>query len=119
MSYDAEDRVIESSAVVTARLLPVAALGPAAAEPAAGRRTRIDWEAYAGPSACFTEYRILYGVSDPPTTLLATVSERRTTRLETDALRAGTTYVLRVEAIRTTALGSFVVARSDPVTYTP
>ncbi len=119
MSYDAEGRVLEASLVVTAQLLPIARLGPASAAPAARRSTRLEWEAYAGPAACFTEYRILYGAADPPTTLLATVSDRRTTRLETDALRAGTTYVLRVEAIRTTALGSFVVARSDPVTYTP
>lgn len=113
MSYDAQGRVVESSSVVTAQLLPVAALGPASAEPAGPRTTRLEWGAYAGLSACFTEYRILYGAADPPTTLLATVSDRRTTTLETDALRAGTTYLLRVEAIRTTALGSFVVARSE------
>lgn len=119
MSYDAQGRVIESSSVVTAKLLPVAALGTASAEPAGRRTTRLEWDAYAGLSACFTEYRILYGAGDPPTTLLATVSDRRVTSLETDALHAGTTYVLRVEAIRTTALGSFVVARSELVSYTP
>ncbi|MEP7081789.1 MAG: hypothetical protein ABI841_02305 [Chloroflexota bacterium] len=119
MSYDAEGRVIESSSVVTAQLLPVASLGTGSAEPAGRGGTRVEWDAHAGLSACFTEYRILYGAGDPPTTLLATVSDRRVTTLETDALRAGTTYVLRVEAIRTTALGSFVVARSEPVTYTP
>jgi hypothetical protein len=118
MSYDADGRVIESSAVVSAQLLPVAALGPASAEREGRRGTRLDWDPYVGPSACFTEYRILYGAGDPPTTLLATVSDRRVTTLETDALRSGTTYVLRVEAIRTTALGSFVVARSERVTYT-
>ena len=118
MSYDAEGRVIEASSVVTAQLLPIASLGPANAE-RAGRRTRLEWQAYLGLSACFTEYRILYGAGNPPTTLLATVSDRRETTLETDALHVGTTYVLRVEAIRTTALGSFVVARSLLVTYTP
>jgi len=119
MSYDAEGRVIEASSVVTAQLLPVAALGPVSVEAAGGRRTRLEWDAYSGLSACFTEYRILRGAGNPPTTLLATVSDRRGTTLETDALRAGTTYVLRVEAIRTTALGSFVVAQSELVTYTP
>ncbi|MGZ8481322.1 MAG: hypothetical protein ACXWWO_02570 [Candidatus Limnocylindria bacterium] len=119
MSYDVDGRVIEVSSVVTAQLLPVAALGPASAQAAGGRRTRLEWDTYSGPSACFTEYRILHGAGDPPTTLLATVSDRRETTLVTDALRAGTTYVLRVEAIKTTALGSFVVARSELVTYTP
>lgn len=119
MSYDAQGRAIESSSVVTAQLLPVAVLGPASAEAAGRRTTRLEWDAYVGLSACFTEYRVLYGASDPPTTLLATVSDRRVTTLETDALHAGTTYVLRVEAIRTTALGSFVVARSELVSYTP
>lgn len=119
MSYDAQNGVLESSPVVTAQILPVAALGAASAEPAGRRMTRIEWDAYAGLSACFTEYRILFGTADPPTTLLATVSDQGTTSLETDALRTGTTYVLRVEAIRTTALGSFVAARSALVTYTP
>jgi len=119
MSYDAEGRAIESSAVVTAQMLPVATLGPTIVEAAAGRRTRIEWDAYDGPSECFTEYRILYGSGDPPTTLLGTVSDQRTTSLVTDALRAGTAYVLRVEAIRTTALGSFVAARSVMARYTP
>lgn len=119
MSYDAEGRAIESSAVVTAQMLPVATLGPTRVEAAVRRMTRIEWDAYAGPSACFTEYRILYGSGDLPTTLLATVSDQRTTTLVTDALRVGTAYVLRVEAIRTTALGSFVAARSEMVGYTP
>ncbi len=118
MSYDAEGRVIEASVVVTAQLLPIAPLGPASAEPVGRRTTRLEWDAYSGLSACFTEYRILYGAGDPPTTLLATVSDRRETTLDTDALRVGTTYALRVEAIRTTALGSFVVARSELVTFT-
>jgi hypothetical protein len=119
MSYDADGRVLEASAVVTAQLLPIASLGPVTAEPAARRTTHIEWGAYVGVSACFTEYRVLYGANDPPTTLLATVSDRRATILDTAALRPGTTYVIRVEAVRTTALGSIVVARSDPVIYTP
>lgn len=118
MSYDAEGRVLESSAVVTAQVLPVTELAPVRAEPARGRTTVLEWGEYAGPAACFTEYRILHGSGDRPGTLLATVSDQGTTSLETDALPR-TTQTIQVEAIRATALGSFVVARSEVTTYSP
>lgn len=119
MSYDADGRVLESSSVVTAQLLPVAELAPVRAEAAGRRTTRLEWGAYTGSAACFTEYRILYGSGDQPATLLATVSDQETSSLETDALLPRTTHALRVEAIRATALGSFVVGRSEVSSYTP
>ena len=118
MSYDAEGRVLESSAVVPAQMLRVTELAPIRAEPGGGRATVLEWGAYDGPSACFTEYRILHGDGDMPGTLLATISDKRTMSLETDAL-SQTTQTLQVEAIRATALGSFVVARSEVTIFSP
>lgn len=119
VSYDADGRVLESSAVETATVRPVASLGELTVEGVRGRTTRIAWTPYSGLAACFTEYRVLYGTVSPPATLLATVSGRRSTSLDTDVLRADTTYVLRVDAVRATPLGSFVVARSEVATFTP
>ena len=119
MSYDVDGRVLESSAVVTARVRPVASLGPLTLESAGGGETNIAWIPYRGPSACFTEYRVMYGTADPPSTLLATVSGRQSASLATDALAAGAVYTLRVDAIRATPLGSFVVARSEVATVSP
>ncbi len=114
MSYDAENRVIGASPVVSARMRAVADLGPLRAERAGPRGTRLEWERYAGPAECFTEYRILHATVGPPSTLVATVSGQDAESFETDAFR-GTTHTVQVEAVRTTALGSFVVARSDVV----
>ena len=119
MSYDAEGRVLESSPVVTATIRPVADLGPLAVERVAGPRVRVEWTPYAGPGACFTEYRVVYGGADPPGTLLATVSARQAGSLETDVLRGAEGYVLRVDAVRATPLGSFVVGRSQVAAYEP
>jgi hypothetical protein len=112
MSYDAENRVLGASPVVTARMRAVADLGALRAERAGPRGTRLEWEPYAGRAECFTEYRILHATAGPPSTLVATVSGQDAVSFETDAFR-GATHTVQVEAVRTTALGSFVVARSD------
>ena len=111
MSYDADNRVLESSPVVTARVLAPADLGPVEVEPAAGG-ARVQWTAYDGPPECFSEYRILHGDVAPPSTLLATLSAQDATSARVAEARRDV-RVLQVEAIRATALGSFVVARSD------
>ena len=36
----------------------------------------------------------------------------------TDALRSGVTYQLRVDAVRSTTLGSFVLGQTDTVSFT-
>ena len=119
MSYDADGRVLEASAVVAAEVRPVASLGALTVEPGAGQVT-ISWTPYRGPSACFTEYRVMYGAQGPPATLLATVSSRESASLETDVLAdSAATHVVRVDAVGATPLGSFVVARSEVTTVKP
>lgn len=113
MSYDAENRVLGASQVVAARMRPVADLGPVRAERAGpGRRTSLEWQPYDGPAECFTEYRILHATSGTPSTLVATVSAQEAGGIVTGALGGGP-QVVQIEAVRTTALGSFVVARSE------
>lgn len=117
MSYDVDNQVLESSAVVSARVLAPADLGPVSLEAAAGG-ARVEWTEYGGPAECFSEYRILHGDAGLPSTLLATVSAQGATsaRVNESTRDVG---VLQVEAIRTTALGSFVVARSEVLTLAP
>jgi hypothetical protein len=49
--------------------------------------------------------------------VLAIVSGRDTTELLTDALHAGIGYQLRVQAVRATTLGAFVVGESEATGY--
>lgn len=119
MAYDADGAVIGTSPVRSGQLRPVDELGPVEAEAADDGRTRLRWEAYDGPAACFSHYRVQYGTAGTPSTVLAIVSGRETTELLTDALRAGIGYQLRVQAVRATTLGAFVVGETEVAGYVP
>jgi hypothetical protein len=119
MAYDADGAVIGTSPVRTGQLSPVDDLGPVEAEAADDGRTRLGWEAYDGPAGCFSHYRVQYGTSGTPSTVLAIVSGRETTELLTAALHAGIGYQLRVQAMRATTLGAFVVGETEVSGYVP
>lgn len=116
MAYDADNAVVGTSPVRSARMRPAQQLGPVQVEASDGG-TRLRWEPYGGPADCFSHYRVQYGTGGEPTTLLAVVSGRDTTELLTDALRAGIDYQLRVQAVRTTTLGAFVVGETEVIGY--
>jgi hypothetical protein len=118
MAYDEAGRVIGASAVRAARLSPVVQLGMPAATPLEGGRTRINWPTYGGFSRCFSAYRVLYGSPGQALGVLTTVSRQAQSSIDTTAFHAGVTYVVRVQAVRSTTLGSFVVAETDLLTYT-
>ena len=117
MAYDAEGAVVGASPVRMARLSEVDDLGEVEATTEDGV-TRLEWSAYEGFSGCFSNYRVLYGTGTSPTTMLAVVSDQGSTALETDALHPGTAYVLRVQAVRATTLGSFVAGQTTVTPYT-
>lgn len=118
MAYDAAGTVLGASRVRSARMSPVDALGAVTVESAGDGRTRIAWGRYRGAADCFTAYRVLAGTGGTPSTLVGTVSDRDVTELVTDAVDPGTAVTLRVEAVRTTPLGSFVVGRTEAVSLT-
>lgn len=117
MAYNADGAVIGSSPVRSGQLSPVDDLGPVEVESDDDGRTRLRWDAYDGPADCFSHYRVQYGTAGTPSTVLAIVSGRETTELLTDALRAGTGYQLRVQAVRATTLGAFVVGETEVSGY--
>jgi hypothetical protein len=118
MAYDVEGAVVGASPVRGARLGEVDDLGEVQVEEWAGDMSRLEWRPYEGFSRCFSNYRVMFGTGGVPNTMLAVVSNQATTELLTDALHPGTTYALRVQAVRSTTLGSFIVAESDVVDYT-
>jgi hypothetical protein len=118
MAYDVDGTVLGATPVRGGRIAPVDALGPVAAAPSGDGGTRLSWGPYRGRAACFTAYRVLYGTGGTASTLLATVSDPAQAELVTDALAAGVTYTIRVEAVRVTTLGTFVTGRTEPATLT-
>lgn len=117
MAYDVDGAVVASSPVRTGQLSPVDDLGAVEAEADDDGLTRLGWEAYDGPADCFSHYRVQYGTGGTPSTVLAIVFGRDRTELLTDALHAGTTYQVRVQAVRATTLGSFVVGETQVSGY--
>jgi hypothetical protein len=118
MAYDADGAVVGSSPVRGAQLGEVDELGELELEELADGRTRIAWQPYEGFSGCFSSYRVLFGTGGSASTVLAVVSSQQTTEADTDTLHPDTAYVLRVQAVRATTLGSFVVAESELADYT-
>jgi hypothetical protein len=60
----------------------------------------------------------MYGIGGAPSTVLSVISDQSAGEVRTDALHPGVTYQLRVQAMRSTTLGSFVVGETKTTTYT-
>jgi len=120
MAYDVGDRPVAASVERQSRPTDVVDLGPLTVEAGDDGRSRIAWTAFAGLDACFSAYRVLIGPEgSAPSSTLTVVSGQDQTETQTAGLHAGETYGVRVDAVRTTTLGGFVVARSETATYTP
>jgi hypothetical protein len=117
MAYNARGRPIAASPVRAARLRPQAVLGSLEVGAGPDGVTRLSWRSYGGPDRCFSAYRILAGTGVTLDTLTV-VSDQATDTLVTDALHSGTTYQLRVEAVRSSTLGSFVLGETGTVSFT-
>ena len=124
MAYDALDQPIAVSPVRQASLLPVVALGAVTIGAADDGATRLAWDAFVGTPGCFSWYAVVASRTDPSPNAIygsesvATISSRATNELVTRALVSGATYFVRVQAIRATPMGEFLVAQTEVGTYT-
>jgi hypothetical protein len=124
MAYDALDRPIAASPVRQAWLDPVGSLGSLTASAAPDGRTQLNWSPFVGFPGCFSWYTVVASrTSNQPSALggspsISTISDRSTTELSTAALESGATYFLRVQAIRATPMGEFLVSQTSVTTYT-
>ena len=119
MAYDILNDPVSASPVRVAHIEARDSLGNPDVTDAGDGVTRIGWQELdpEAPAGCFSHYRVLFGVG-PPMSVLTEVSEREVVEVESDGLNAGTTYQLRIDAIRVTPLGSLVVGRSRTAFYT-
>ena len=124
MAFNAEDGVIGASSVMSAVAGPVASLGSLGASVVA-EGTLLTWTPYGGLADCFTWYKLVYSETNPSPSylsgdpyLVAISSQETGSYVASSAeLVSGTTYYLRVQALRSTALGLFLVAESGVTTY--
>ena len=119
MAYDGSGDPVAASPVRRARPSEVTELGALEIGVGADGGTHLDWRLFGGLGRCFSGYRVLIGPpGGRPETTLTVVADQSMTELETAGLHAGVGYVVRVEAVRTTTLGSFVVGRTETASYT-
>ncbi|HJR50347.1 MAG TPA: fibronectin type III domain-containing protein, partial [Gemmatimonadales bacterium] len=87
-------------------------------------KTKFAWTPYGGASACFTYYKLVYSETNPSPSYpggdpyWAAIGDQAADRVVVEGLVPGTTYFVRLQAVRATALGSFAVAQTDVLTYT-
>jgi hypothetical protein len=124
LAFDAEDRVIGASPVRSAVAKPVAALGALAAIDVEPGKTSFSWATYAGPGACFSYYKLVASESDSTPSYLegsstwAAIAEQGATSAAVDGIPSGTTWYVRLQAIRATSLGKLVVGQTTVATWT-
>jgi hypothetical protein len=118
IAYDAANRALAASPVRDARILEPTGLGNLEVEPGPDGVVHLGWRSYGGEDRCFSAYRVLADNGGGTFDTLTIVSDQGATGVETDALHPGTAYLLRVEAVRTTTLGSFLLGETDTVTFT-
>jgi outer membrane biosynthesis protein TonB len=123
MAFDAENRVIAASPVRSAMAKPVAGLGSLTATPAEPGKTTFAWAPYGGPGGCFSYYKLVYSETNPSPSYLAgsatwaAIGDQGTTSVIIGDAIPGTTYYVRLQAIRATATGKMVVAQTDVLTW--
>ena len=115
--------VIATSGVGSASTQAVGGLGPLVVTPDAGG-TRFSWTPFTGAGTCFTYYKLAYTLDGSPPSylegdpyLLASGDQFQATHVSAD-LVSGQTYTLRLQVIRGTDTGAFLVAQSDVASYT-
>ena len=124
LAFDAEDRVIAASPVRSAVAKPVAALGALTATDVEPGTTTFGWAPYPGPGACFSYYKLVASASDPTPSYLegsttwAAIGEQAASGVSIEGTTSGTTWYVRLQAIRATSLGKIVVGQTDVLTWT-
>jgi hypothetical protein len=122
MAFDGSDQVVGASSVVSAVAAPVASLGTLSVVPDAGG-TAFSWSSFAGNGGCFTWFKLVASTTNPNPSYVTGdpylwySGSTGDTAVVVPDLVSGSTYYLRVQVIRSTALGVFVVAETDVTTY--
>jgi outer membrane biosynthesis protein TonB len=123
LALDGNGAVIATSGVGSAAREAVHGLGPLVVVPDPGG-TRLTWAPFAGAGGCFTYYKLAYTLDGSPPSylegdpyLLASGDQAQATYVSGD-LVSGQTYSFRLQVIRATDTGAFLVAETDVATYT-
>ena len=122
LALNGSGSVIAASGVGSAAAAAMQGMGTLAVTPDPGG-TRFSWAPFTGAAACFTYYKLAYTIDGSPPSylegdpyLLASGDQGQATHVSAD-LVSGKTYTFRLQVIRATDTGGFLVAQTDVSTY--
>jgi hypothetical protein len=124
MAFDADDGVIAASDVVST--VPKVVLGLGVLGVSQPADVQFDWTPYGGPAACFSYYKLVGSKTNPEPSYLEggldvaiPISEQSASSFTaTIAEIPPGTYWFRLQAVRATSLGKFIVAETDVTQFT-
>lgn len=121
IAFDHGNHALAASSVESVKTKPVKRLGGLTIT-AAQSSTRFDWTPFDGQASCYTMYKLSFSAADSTPGYLegGSVAWSGTRQDVGTALVEGFspgTYWFRLEAIRATSLGAFVVAQTSVVRY--
>jgi outer membrane biosynthesis protein TonB len=123
LALNGSGAVIAASGVGSAAAQAAQAMGPLVVTPDAGG-TRFSWTPFSGAAACFTYYKLAYTLDESNPSylegdpyLLASGDQLQATHVSAD-LVSGQAYTFRLQVIRATDTGAFLVAETDVANYT-
>jgi outer membrane biosynthesis protein TonB len=122
IAFGEGDQALAASAVRTVTTKAMKSLGALTSGPD-GAATAFGWSPLDGPAGCYSYYKLAYSADDPTPSYLEgspiawAGSDQAASSVSVDALDPGT-YWFRLQAIRATSLGKFVVAQTTVVQYT-
>jgi hypothetical protein len=126
VTFDTANQAIAASPVLGVTTAPIGDLGGLGftdGAPGSGDLT-FTWSPFGGNGDCFTYYKLVASIDDPTpsylggSTALVAIGERAASGTTvTDGLTTGQAYYFRIQVIRATAIGKFVVAQSAVSQY--
>ena len=121
-AYAADGALLGRSEAVPGVASARAPLGGLVAKPDT-EGTLVKWTPFGGSAACFTYYKVVWSAEDTTPSYLdgdpaMAVSGKESNMAVLTELEPATTYYIRVQVLRSSHTGSFLVAESDVATYT-
>ena len=124
VAYSAQNKPIAASDIRSVSTLGPASLGPLGVSGSTPGELTFSWAPLGAAADCFSYYKIVKSADDPApsyltgATAIAAIGDQSASGSLVTGLPAGGTYWFRVEAIRATSLGKFVVGASSVVQAT-
>jgi hypothetical protein len=122
-AYDSANHVIGKSGTRSATGMGAAdAMGALTVTDGVGT-TDFAWTPFGGSEGCFTYYKVVYSETDPSPSYLsgdpyaAYTGDQSAGTASSNTVPSGTTYWFRVQVLRATDLGVFIVAETDSVQH--